>query len=811
MAKRLLSTQRIVNLAADPATGTAGEIYYNTVSNSFKYYDGSAWVAFSASGGSGVPIGGTSGQILAKIDATNYNTEWIDNYTSQVKHNVKAAEAINKGQAVYVSSADGTNKIVSKASNSSELTSSKTLGLLEQNLSTNDIGFVVTEGLISGLNTSSATAGDPVWLGTNGNLLYGTANKPAAPIHTVFIGIVTRVQQNNGQIFVNVQNGYELDEIHNVSISSPLTGHTIVYNSTLGLWQNKSIINEVIPNQQYQENKFLTTNGDTLSWGTIPFQTAQVEDTVGNMVSNNTESGVSVDFNNVSRKLNFSISDPNLLSISGLTNTANTILYFNGNAQNVFSTATLTEYGRSIIASADIAAAKTVLGLSNVENTALSTFTGNSSISSVGTITSGTWNGTAISDSYISSSVARLNSPTFTGTVLLPATTSIGDVSNIEIGYLDGVTSSIQTQLNAKASTSSLSSLQTEVDGKASSITVSALQTQVNGKLDSSVASTTYAPLASPTFTGTVTLTSATVVGLVGVPSQTSHSGKYLTTDGTNPSWSAINSLKYSATAPSSPAVGDIWVESDVDVTGLDPHHYVRWTRVLTGSQSSFSGISSAGVLLEYTPGREQVYLNGVLLLRGTDYTATDGLTVVLSTAATTNDVVEIVALNVLNVANTYTSSQIDTSLALKANIASPTFTGVPAAPTATSGTNTTQIATTAFVSTEISTKLDKVISSNAQTGTSYTLVLADATKFVEMNNSSANTVTVPPNSSVEFPVGSRIDIVQTGSGQTTIQAGVGVTVNSFDSGTKLSGQWAGASLIKRAENTWVLIGNITT
>jgi hypothetical protein len=276
-----------------------------------------------------------------------------------------------------------------------------------------------------------------------------------------------------------------------------------------------------------------------------------------------------------------------------------------------------------------------------------------------------------------------------------------------------------------------------------------------------------------------------------------------------------INSLKYSATAPSSPAVGDIWVESDVDVTGLDPHHYVRWTRVLTGSQSSFSGISSAGVLLEYTPGREQVYLNGVLLLRGTDYTATDGLTVVLSTAATTNDVVEIVALNVLNVANTYSISQIDSALTLKANLASPTFTGVPAAPTANVGTNTTQIATTAFVTTEISnsasTKLDKIISSNAQTGTSYTLVLADATKFVEMNNSSANTVTVPPNSSVAFPVGSRIDIVQTGSGQTTIQAGAGVTVNSFDSGTKLSGQWAGASLIKRAENTWVLIGNITT
>jgi hypothetical protein len=700
---------------------------------------------------------------------------------------------ITKGSVVYISGVQGQRPSLALADADSESTSSKTFGVVAENISNGSEGFVCTFGIIENIDTSQFTAGQTLWLSSTAGQLTNT--KPTPPVHTVFMGYCLKSNSSSGRIFINPQNGYELDEIHDVSISTPLTGHTIVYNSNLDLWQNKSIINEVIPNQQYQENKFLTTNGENLSWGTIPFQTAQVEDTVGNMVSNNTESGLSVDFNNVTRKLNFSITDSHLSSISALNNVANTIFYFNGTAPNVFSTTTLTEHGRSIISSVDSAAARTVLGLSNVENTALSTFTGNSFITSVGTITSGTWNGAPITGSYIDSSIARLNSPTFIGNVSLPSTTSIGDVSSVEIGYLDGVTSSIQTQLNAKAS----------------SLDLSTLQTQVNGKLDSLVASTTYAPLNSPTFTGTVTLTSATVVGLVGVPSQTSHSGKYLTTNGTNPSWSAINVLKYSATAPESPSAGDIWVESDVDVTGLDPHHYVRWTRVLTGSQSSFSGISSAGVLLEYTPGREQVYLNGVLLLRGTDYTATDGLTVVLLTAASSGAVFEVIALNVLNVANTYTSSQIDTSLALKANIASPTFTGVPAAPTATSGTNTTQIATTAFVNTEISTKLDKIISSNAQTGTSYTLVLADATKFVEMNNSSANTVTVPPNSSVAFPVGSRIDIVQTGSGQTTIQAGVGVTVNSFDSGTKLSGQWAGASLIKRAENTWVLIGNITT
>jgi len=113
-------------------------------------------------------------------------------------------------------------------------------------------------------------------------------------------------------------------------------------------------------------------------------------------------------------------------------------------------------------------------------------------------------------------------------------------------------------------------------------------------------------------------------------------------------------------------------------------------------------------------------------------------------------------------------------------------------------------------VKTSIQRQLDTT-TSNAQTGTSYTLVLSDAGRTIEMNSASANTITVPLNSSVAFPTGSRVDIIQTGSGQTTIQSVPGVTLNSFDSTTKLSGQWAAASLIKRAENTWVLIGNVTT
>lgn len=188
-----------------------------------------------------LPTGGAAGDILAKSSATNYDVAWIPNYTSTVQHTVKAAVAVTKGQAVYVSSADGTNMIVSKASNASEQTSSKTLGLVAQDLAINGQGFVVTEGLLAGLNTSTANAGDPVWLGTDGNLIFGLLNKPTAPVHLVFIGIVTRVQTNNGEIFVKVQNGFEMSELHDYVQSGVQDNFVISYESSTSLYKPKSI------------------------------------------------------------------------------------------------------------------------------------------------------------------------------------------------------------------------------------------------------------------------------------------------------------------------------------------------------------------------------------------------------------------------------------------------------------------------------------------------------------------------------------------------------------------------------------------
>lgn len=96
----------------------------------------------------------------------------------------------------------------------------------------------------------------------------------------------------------------------------------------------------------------------------------------------------------------------------------------------------------------------------------------------------------------------------------------------------------------------------------------------------------------------------------------------------------------------------------------------------------------------------------------------------------------------------------------------------------------------------------------NSQTGTAYTLVLADAGALVTMSNADANTLTVPPDSAVAFPVGTRVDIGQDGAGQTTVAAGSGVTIRTPET-LKIRKRWGKATLIKRATDTWDLEGNL--
>jgi hypothetical protein len=222
-------------------------VYYN---NFYYYSNGTDWIKLSDTFSNGIPVGGTAGQLLAKVDGTDYNAEWIDNFTSTIKHLVKIDQAggINKGQAVYVNNANGTNILVKKASNTTEATSSKTMGLLETSGAFNNNVYVITEGLLTGtgsapLDTSAATIGDPIWLGANGNLIYGLIDKPTAPDHLVFLGIVTRVHPVVGEIFVKVQNGFELKELHDVVAENPNDNDVLYYDASTSLWRTDTVNN----------------------------------------------------------------------------------------------------------------------------------------------------------------------------------------------------------------------------------------------------------------------------------------------------------------------------------------------------------------------------------------------------------------------------------------------------------------------------------------------------------------------------------------------------------------------------------------
>lgn len=96
----------------------------------------------------------------------------------------------------------------------------------------------------------------------------------------------------------------------------------------------------------------------------------------------------------------------------------------------------------------------------------------------------------------------------------------------------------------------------------------------------------------------------------------------------------------------------------------------------------------------------------------------------------------------------------------------------------------------------------------NQQTSTAYTLVLSDSNKVIELNSSSAITLTVPLDSSVNFATGVQLNILQTGTGQVTVVGASGVTVNGTP-GLKLRTQWSSGTLVKRSNNTWILVGDI--
>jgi hypothetical protein len=178
--------------------------------------------------------------------------------------NVTNAEsvAITKGQVVYAFAATGNRVSVKLAYNTSDATSAKTFGVVSSaSISAGGTGTVTCVGVIDGLNLGTFADGDSVYLGATPGTF--TATKPYAPNHLVYVGIVERANAGSGELYVRIQNGYELDEIHDVQITAPkLAGQTLLYDATTDLWKNARLTGTA--------NQITVTNADAAVTLSIP-------------------------------------------------------------------------------------------------------------------------------------------------------------------------------------------------------------------------------------------------------------------------------------------------------------------------------------------------------------------------------------------------------------------------------------------------------------------------------------------------------------------------------------------------------------
>lgn len=161
--------------------------------------------------------------------------------TTQVRAQVRneTGATLTKGTVVYINGGAGNKVTVTKAIATGDETSAQTFGIVIADITNNQNGYVCVLGLVENLNTSAYSEGQQLYLSPTTAGAW-TTTKPSAPDHMVYIGIVERVHANQGTVLVRIQNGYELEELHNVAIASVTNGDLLVYESATSLWKNKS-------------------------------------------------------------------------------------------------------------------------------------------------------------------------------------------------------------------------------------------------------------------------------------------------------------------------------------------------------------------------------------------------------------------------------------------------------------------------------------------------------------------------------------------------------------------------------------------
>lgn len=228
------------------ASGTSDVLTLVSADSARYYFTGTALtdtVTLTVTGL--IPPGGSYGQILAKASGTNFDTEWRDGVQVTSVYNNSGA-TITKGSVVYINGASGNLPTIALSQANAESTSSKTYGLVVADISNMSSGSVVASGQIRDLNTFGVTEGVTLWLSPTTAGGY-TTTKPTAPNHAVAVGVCTRAHPTLGTIEVKIQNGYELEELHNVSITSVADQQILHYESASSLWKNFTLLNSTTP------------------------------------------------------------------------------------------------------------------------------------------------------------------------------------------------------------------------------------------------------------------------------------------------------------------------------------------------------------------------------------------------------------------------------------------------------------------------------------------------------------------------------------------------------------------------------------
>lgn len=213
-------------LVQDVTTGEIRYILKSVLDNKFNQPTGNATQYLDGAGNpTTFPVLGQSDRVITEVRNTTGAT-------------------VTKGTVVYLTGASGGKPTIQKAQANAESTSSGTFGVIQSDINNNSNGYVVVIGTVLGVNTSSYSEGQILWLSptTAGGF---TTTKPVAPNHAVYVAIVT-LASTQGTIEVKIQNGYEIDELHDVLIVSKTDNDGLIYDAASGLWKNKQITKSMV-------------------------------------------------------------------------------------------------------------------------------------------------------------------------------------------------------------------------------------------------------------------------------------------------------------------------------------------------------------------------------------------------------------------------------------------------------------------------------------------------------------------------------------------------------------------------------------